>query len=241
MNRRALFLGALTAVSGAIAVVACGKGDDQSPNEMVPDGSTMADGTTDDAATPPDSGTTPDSATPDGGPTSDAGDAGACVLFDASGLDEASVAAGMAQVLQVYHCTSCHQRASQVIDAGHGVTLSGNNDGLRDSGTIFPPNLTNDPSTGLGCWTDPQIATAILTGVDNEGMALCPPMPKFGNPATTADGGLRPGFPMDAGTAQEIVDYLRSLPAVVNQVPDTTCPAPGGGDGGADASDAASE
>jgi hypothetical protein len=241
MDRRALFLGALTAVSGAILVVACG-GDDQSPNEVAPDGSTTSDATTE-AETPAEAGTTPDSSAPDGGPASDAGEGGACVAFDASGLDEASVAAGMAQVLQVYHCTSCHQRASQVIDdAGHGVTLSGNNDGLGDSGTIFPPNLTNDPSTGLGCWTDPQVVNAILTGIDNEGMALCPPMPKFGNPATTADGGLRPGFPMDAGTAREIVDYLRSLPAVVNQVPDTTCPAAGGGDGGADgASDAASE
>jgi hypothetical protein len=36
---------------------------------------------------------------------------------------------------------------------------------------------------------------------------------------------------MDAGTAQEIIDFLRSLPAVSNQVPDTTCAVP---DAGAD-------
>jgi hypothetical protein len=238
MNRRALFLGAMSAVCGAVAVVACGNGDDSSPPAAVPDAS--LDSTAEAAA---DAGV-PDVSSPDGAAEkSDAGDAGSCTLFDASALDEASVAAGFAQVL-VYRCAGCHQKASQLIDdAGNGLVLSGNNDGLGDSGTIFPPNLTNEPSTGLGCWSDSQIANAILTGTDNEGTPLCPPMPKFGNPAVTADGGPRPGFPMDAGTAQEIVDYLRSLPVVVNQVPDTTCAAPSGGsDAGADgASDASPE
>ena len=59
-------------------------------------------------------------------------------------------------------------------------------------------------------------------------------MPKFSQPSLTADGGEKPGFPMDAGTAQEIVDYLRSLPVVVNKVTDTTCPS--GDAGPADAS-----
>ena len=78
---------------------------------------------------------------------------------------------------------------------------------------------------------------AILNGLDPEGSALCSPMPKYGSALTTPDGGPKPGTPMDAGTAQEIVDFLRSLPVVVNQVPDTTCAA---GDAGADAgSDAA--
>jgi hypothetical protein len=60
-------------------------------------------------------------------------------------------------------------------------------------------------------------------------------MPKFGQPLTFPDGGPKPGTPMDAGTAQAIIDYLRSLPPVKNQVPDTTCdagsPADAGGGG----------
>ena len=161
-----------------------------------------------------------------------------CAVFDASALDEASVAAGFEQVWQVYRCNGCHQGSTQTVnDAGVGIVLSGNTAGLGDSGTIFPPNLTNDPATGLGCWSDSQILNAILHGTDNEGGTLCPPMPKFSAALTTSDGGPKPGYPMDAGTAQEIVDFLRSLPVVVNQVHDTTCASPSeaGSDAAADA------
>jgi hypothetical protein len=169
----------------------------------------------------------------------DASDAPACVPFDASGLDEASVQAGKLALWTVYNCQGCHQKASQTVDdAGNGLVLSGNNNGLGDSGTVFPPNLTSDPVTGLGCWSDTQVVTAILHGIDNEGKMLCPSMPKWGNALTTLDGGPKAGTPMDAGTAQQIVDFLRSLPVVSNQVPNTTCAMPMQ-DGGRDAGDAA--
>jgi hypothetical protein len=102
----------------------------------------------------------------------------------------------------------------------------------------FPPNLTNDPTTGIGCYTDDQVINAILFGNDPTGGTLCPAMPKWGSITT------RPGTPMDAGTAKEIVDFLRSLPPVVNHTTDTTCPAPSdagssdAGDAGGDAGDA---
>ena len=145
--------------------------------------------------------------------------------------------AGFVQVWQVYKCWKCHQdnTANPVnADAGTGIVLNGNPAGLSDSGLIFPPNLTNS-AQGLGCWTDPQIATAILQGHDPDGGKLCPPMPVF----DVGDGSA--GKPMDAGTAQEIIDYLRSLTPSSQTTPDTTCPAPGG-DGGSDAaSDAPSD
>jgi hypothetical protein len=158
-----------------------------------------------------------------------------CTVFDASGLDEASVAAGFEQVWRTYRCWGCHQEASQKVDdAGQGIVLSGNNQGIGDSGTIFPPNLTNDP-TGIGCWTNQAVEDAILKGTDPEGGTLCPSMPRWGHALATPDGGTRPGTPMDAGTAQEIIAYLRSLAPVANTVMDTTCPS---ADGGTDAADA---
>jgi hypothetical protein len=171
------------------------------------------------AALPPDTGASDTGAM-------DSGAAGSCALFDASSMDDAAVAAGFESVWKVYRCYSCHQRASQLVDdAGNGIVLSGNNDGLGDSGTTYPPNLTNDP-TGLGCWTNQQIQDAILDGKDNEGGALCV-MPKFGSALTLPNSATpRPGTPMDAGTADEIIAYLRSLPAVHNSVPATTCPSP---------------
>jgi hypothetical protein len=170
-----------------------------------------------------------------------ASDSGACTLFDASGLDDASVQAGRLAVWTVYRCQGCHQKATQKVDdAGAGIVLSGNNDGLGDSGQVFPSNLTGDPMTGLGCWTDAQILNAILHGKAADGGSLCPSMPKWGNALFLADGGPRPGTPMDAGTAQAIVDFLRSLPPVNNQLMSTMCPM-GATEAGSDSGDASSD
>jgi hypothetical protein len=239
MKRRWLLLAGIGLSFGGLTFVACSSDDNQAQSSTEPEGG--PDSTTGNDATPPssdDSSSPPKPPVDSGGhetstPTDagdGGGDGGTCVGFDASGLDDASVAAGFQQVWQVYRCWGCHQPGSDVVsDAGAGIVLSGNNAGLGDSGTIFPPNLTSDPATGLGCWSDTQIQNAMLNGIDDQGRTLCRPMPKFGSPRLTADGGATPGYPMDAGTAQEIIDYLRSLPVVVNKVTDTTCPSPDGG------------
>ena len=149
-----------------------------------------------------------ESAVGDGG----AGDA-ACVAYDASGLDEAAVAAGHQQAM-LFRCQHCHQP----MGGGGVLTLQGNDNNVGEGGVLaYAPNLTPDPATGLGCWTDPQIQKAILDGVDNTGATLCV-MPQFAQQG------------MDAGTAAEIVQFLRSLPTVVHQVPNTNCPSDAGAD-----------
>jgi hypothetical protein len=239
------------AVSAGVAFVACSGsssngtpiGADASEEETPP--GPDATGTPDSTVSAPDgNGTHPgttdaiadvasDQAASDGGAT-DASDGGrSCTPFDASGLDDASVAAGFNAVWTVYRCYGCHQKASQhVDDAGGGIVLSGNNNGIGDSGMVFPPNLTNDPTTGIGCYTDDQVVNAILSGSDPTGGTLCPSMPRWGNAIGRA------GTPMDAGTAKEIVDFLRSLPPVVNETTDTTCVTPDAGS--SDAGDAGS-
>jgi hypothetical protein len=209
--------------AAAALVVACG-GDDS--------GGIPFDGSTPDNTNPvPDTSPGDDTGNPDVSPgdgntqdvASDGSDA-SCPGSDAA-LDEASVASGLAFVT-AKNCMRCHQ--AQPADAG--IILSGRTTSLVDGGMIYPPNLTPDPATGLGCWTDQQIATAILTGVDNTGKKLCV-MPKFGVGDAAIDG----------ATAEDIVQFLRSLPAVVNAIPDTVCPTAGGdggGEGGGDASDA---
>jgi hypothetical protein len=111
--------------------------------------------------------------------------------------------------VEAFRCANCHQEEPP--DAG--LILSGRAAG--DSGN-YPRNLTPDPMTGLGCWTDQQIINAFMDGVGAGGRMLCPTrMPRF---ATRG---------MDAGTAQEIVDFLRTLPAVQKAIPATTnCPPP---------------
>ena len=247
MNRRfAVILGLMTATCATSGFVACsssstgggGGGEDAGSDHSAtgdstaPDSSPGMDSSTKDATA---NETGSETGTPEGGGTEgggggDASDGGAtCAVYDASGLNDASVQAGFVQVWQVYKCWKCHQNATDLVDdAGNGILLNGNTVGLGDSGTIFPPNLTNS-AVALGCWSDPQIQTAILQGLDNEGGALCPPMPVFG----VGDGGG--GKPMDAGTAQEIIDYLRSITPSNQVTTDTTCTTPDGGttDGGA--------
>jgi hypothetical protein len=148
--------------------------------------------------------------------TVDAGvDSGACVAFDAASLDDAEVALGLSIVTQL-QCQKCH-----------GTQLAGNNDGVASPNTVgglaYPANLTNDPQTGLGCWTQAQIEDAFLNGIDNEGSPLCPPMPHF------ADAGLTRAM------ADAVVAFLRSLPPVeanVPNTPDCTLGAPDAGDDG---------
>jgi hypothetical protein len=76
-------------------------------------------------------------------------------------------------------------------------------------GNVYPPNLTPDMETGLGAWTADEIATAIVTGKDNEGMKLCSSMPHFGA--------------LSAQDLADLVTYLRSLSAVKHQVPNGAC------------------
>jgi hypothetical protein len=225
-QRIAVILGLVAASCAASAFVACGGssaggggGEDAGADHTAAD-SAAQDSTSNDS-------TAGETGSEGGG---DASEGGTCAIYDASALNEASVQAGFIQVWQEYKCWRCHQNSTSLVDdAGNGILLNGNTVGLGDSGTIFPPNLTNS-AQGLGCWTDPQIQTAILQGLDTEGGTLCPPMPIFGNA-----GGA--GRPMDAGTAQEIIDYLRSLTPSSQTTPDTTCS--GGQEGGLDgASDA---
>jgi hypothetical protein len=234
-----VILGLVTATCAASGFVACsssssgggGGGEDAGNDHSATGDSTAPDSSPGDSSTHDSTASETGSEGGEAEGGTDASDGGTCAIYDASALNEASVQAGFIQVWQVYKCWHCHQNPTDLVDdAGNGIQLNGNTVGLGDSGTSFPPNLTNS-APALGCWTDPQIATAILQGLDNEGGALCPPMPVFGADAAGA------GRPMDAGTAQEIIDYLRSITPSNQTTPDTTCAVPEAGatDGASDA------
>ena len=159
-----------------------------------------SDGTTSDRAdtsTTTDAGT--DAATDGGGP-----DGNNCVGGGDAARDGV---AGMA-VVQLLRCANCHQ--DEPVDAG--LILSGKSTTTVADAAVFPANLTPDPVTGLGCWTDQQIVAAIMDGVNEKGMMLCNRMPRFSSQ-------------IDAGTAQEIVNFLRTIPAVNKTIPESTvCP-----------------
>jgi hypothetical protein len=216
-------LAGATLACASANLAGCSSDSSNSPaigSDAEADQTTSDDGSTEPEAAPAEAG--PDVG-PDIGPETggDAGDASVesgahdagpgCMPVDAS-LDEASVLAGQ-DIVGNYSCFSCH-----------GYDLSG---GSMISGALAK-NITPDPATGIGCWTDQQLVTAILYGTTPTGITLCV-MPKWG---TT---GLY-GMTLDAGQAEQVVQYLRSIQAVSNVVAPSSCETPTP-DGGADAAE----
>jgi mono/diheme cytochrome c family protein len=74
-------------------------------------------------------------------------------------------------------------------------------------GKLYAPNITPDPATGIGKWSDDAIARAVREGVNMHGDAIFPIMP-FPNYAHLSDEDMA-----------SIVVYLKSIPSVNNSVP----------------------
>ena len=66
---------------------------------------------------------------------------------------------------------SCH------IDEEAAPALSGGHELESPFGTFIVPNITPDPETGIGGWTEDQLVTAIRFGVSPEGHTYFPAFP----------------------------------------------------------------
>lgn len=84
-------------------------------------------------------------------------------------------------------------------------------------GVTYATNLTPDEVTGMGIWTEDMFVRAIKTGKHmGTSRAIQPPMPW---PAYSQ---------MTEEDVKAVYAYLRSIPAIKNQVPDYQEPAPSG-------------
>ena len=75
-------------------------------------------------------------------------------------------------------CHSEHNFKEPGFPVVPGTLLAGahlDEDGLP--GDVYSPNLTPDPETGAGRWSDDQLARAIREGIGHDGRALFPMMP----------------------------------------------------------------
>jgi cytochrome c553 len=75
---------------------------------------------------------------------------------------------------------------------------------------LVAPNITPDKETGAGNWSDDMLARAIREGIGHDGRALFPVMP-YPHYRFTSDEDLA-----------SVIVYLRSVPAIRNQLPRTT-------------------
>jgi mono/diheme cytochrome c family protein len=112
-------------------------------------------------------------------------------------------------------CFHCHSQADKTLfgmppkpgTVGGGGMCMGPEDDIP--GTMCASNLTSDPETGLGQWTDGELIRAIREGVSRDGRPLMAAMPY--------------GFyrEMSDEDVEAIVAYLRTLPAIRSSLPAT--------------------
>jgi len=124
----------------------------------------------------------------------------------AASTDPAVIERGRYVVRNLASCTICHsdpQQSARVL-AGEEVPLSGGFVFNIPPGRFYPRNITPDPETGIGRFSDGQIARALRYGVGNDGRALLPFMEMQG---------------LSDEDLTAVVSYLRSQQPVHNVVP----------------------
>lgn len=106
------------------------------------------------------------------------------------------------------HCGTCHVPMDKIVDVENGeiIPLSGGWELAIPPGTFRAPNLTPDEETGIGKFTDGELARTLRYMVGRDNRCIFPFMPF----AELSDADL---------TA--IISFLRSQPAVKHEVPRT--------------------
>ena len=131
----------------------------------------------------------------------------AAVSLNLAYADDAQVARGK-YLVTIASCNDCHTPGYFFGKPDMARFLGGSEVGFEipGLGVFAGPNLTPDKETGLGGWTDEQVATALTTGVRPDGRQLAPIMP------------WRAFASLTKADAAAIVTFLRSLPPVKNKV-----------------------
>jgi len=119
--------------------------------------------------------------------------------------DSAVIARGKYLVKGPAHCADCHAspKYHDIVNKGGDAPLTGGRKFLLPIGVLYSRNITSD-STGIGIFSDAQIARALRYGVGHDNRALLDLMPFH----YTSDEDL---------TA--IISYIRTLQPVHNEVP----------------------
>ncbi len=123
-------------------------------------------------------------------------------------------------LVELLGCGGCHTDGALVGAPDAERSLAGSRTGIawsnplgeRNPGVVYPPNITPDVETGIGNWSDWQIADAIRFGVGRHGTGGIRVMPWPGYARLTDE------------DLEAIVAYLRSIEAVRHRVPDDVEP-----------------
>ncbi len=118
--------------------------------------------------------------------------------------DSAVIERGRYLVTSSAHCADCHAPESLYADVALGkeVSLHGGRVFNLPLGTLQAPNITND-ATGIGDFSDQEIARSLRYGVGRDGRALFPFMP-FQN--------------LSDDDLTAVISYLRTTKPVKNDI-----------------------
>ncbi len=123
-------------------------------------------------------------------------------------------------LVELLGCGACHTDGALEGVPDTDMALAGSDIGIafanplgnKDPGVVFPPNITPDKETGIGLWSDKQIARAIRVGVGRHARRRIAVMPWKGYAKMTEE------------DLMAIVSYLRSIKPTHHQVPDEVEP-----------------
>jgi cytochrome c553 len=133
---------------------------------------------------------------------------GFAIVLIASGLAPAQtpIERGTYLMQSIVACGNCHTQNTPQ-GPRPGMELAGGTKFDEPFGVAYASNITPDPETGIGKWTDEQLILAIREGKRPDGSLIGPPMP----------------IPLYRGLAdadvKAIVAYLRAAKPVENKVP----------------------
>jgi mono/diheme cytochrome c family protein len=105
-------------------------------------------------------------------------------------------------------CAACHTLP------GSGHEFAGGRNIETPFGLLIGPNITPDPQTGIGAWTDDEFVNALKNGTGRDGARLYPAMPYTYYTKITREDALA------------IRAYLNTLPPVYNPVRPNQLPFP---------------
>ncbi|MFM0319830.1 c-type cytochrome [Paraburkholderia nemoris] len=152
-----------------------------------------------------------------------------CLLATGAALDmyaasaESLLARGKYLMNAVVACGNCHTTVDKNNTPIPGMELAGRDRQLPEGTYWTNPNITPDPETGIGKWTDQQIIDVLRLGKKPDGTLVTARMP------------IELFRTISDRDVKAIVAYLRSIPAVKHYVHPTHSrldpPAPPGGYG----------
>lgn len=123
-------------------------------------------------------------------------------------------------LVELLACGSCHTNGALTGEPDLGHPLAGSRTGIaftspldnKRPGVVYPPNITPEKETGIGDWSDGQIARAIRAGIGRHADRRITTMPWQGYAK------------MSAEDIAAIVSYLRSIKPIRHVVPEAVEP-----------------